>query len=367
MSNPPTKKRICIFPDRIDDGGIDRYALNLAEALLQQGAEVDLFVTSGTGKLLPQRPKDSRLFVGGGSTKKSIVPFYNYLWQEKPDLLISANLYIDIVSIVVKALAKVPTKHAVTLHTAFSREDYRGKENLKKIYTQACTWLYPRADHIVAVSNAVAQDSQDYFKLKTPIKVIYNPVVTPALYNKSSAEATHLFYKNKSAPILLAIGRLSAQKDFSTLLRSFAELRKTQKAKLLILGEGEERGLLESLAKDLNLGDDLSMPGFVDNPYPYIKNADVIVSSSAWEGLPTVMIEALALGTPVVGTDCPGGSSEILGGGAYGQLVDMKNPNELARAIAETLHTAQDKSSLQARGQVFSMEAAARHYLALLD
>jgi glycosyltransferase involved in cell wall biosynthesis len=366
MSTAP-KKRICIFPDRIDDGGIDRYALNLAEALLQHGVEVDLFVTNGTGKLLPQRPKDSRLFVGGGNTKKSIVPFYNYLQQEKPDLLISANLYIDIVSIVVKALANVPTKHAVTLHTAFSREDYRGKETLKKIYTKVCTWLYPRADYIVAVSNAVAQDSQNYFKLTKPIKVIYNPVVTPALYSKSAAETTHPFYTNKNAPVLLAIGRLSAQKDFSTLLRGFAELRKTQKAKLLILGEGEERGLLESLAEDLNLGDDFSMPGFVDNPYPYIKQADMLVSSSAWEGLPTVMIEALALGTPVVATDCPGGSREILGGGNYGRLIEMRNPSTLAQAILETLHLPTHKSKLQARGQVFSMEAAALNYLKLLE
>jgi glycosyltransferase involved in cell wall biosynthesis len=365
MSTPP-KKRICIFPDRIDDGGIDRYALNLAEALLQQGAEVDLFVTSGMGKLLPQRPEDSRLFVGGGSTRKSIVPFYHYLKNEKPDLLISANLYIDIVSVVVKALANVPTKHAVTLHTAFSQEDYRGKENLKKIYTQVCTWLYPRADHIVAVSNAVAKDSQDYFKLKNPIKVIYNPVVTPALYNKSSAEADHPFYTNKNAPVLLAIGRLSAQKDFSTLLKAFAELRKTKRAKLLILGEGEERGILEALAGDLNLGDDLSMPGFVDNPYPYIKNADLLVSSSAWEGLPTVMIEALALGTPVVATDCPGGSGEILDGGKYGKLVEMRNPTALAGAMLETLQTSVDKNKLQARGQTFSMEASAKNYLRLL-
>jgi glycosyltransferase involved in cell wall biosynthesis len=366
MSTPPTKKRICIFPDRIDDGGIDRYALNLAEVLLQHGAEVDLFVTSGTGKLLPQRPKDSRLFVGGGSTKKSIVPFYNYLRQEKPDLLISANLYIDIVSIVVKALAKVPTKHAVTLHTAFSREDYRGKENLKKIYTQVCIWLYPRADYIVAVSNAVAQDSQDYFKLKKPIKVIYNPVVTPALYNKSSAEANHPFFKGKEAPVLLAIGRLSAQKDFTTLLKAFAEIRKTQKVKLLILGEGEERGSLESLAKELNLGDDLSVPGFVDNPYSYIKQADVLVSSSAWEGLPTVLIEALALGTPVVATDCPGGSSEILQGGLYGRLAPMQNPTALAKAILETLASPPDKTKLKERGQIFSMEASALEYLALV-
>jgi glycosyltransferase involved in cell wall biosynthesis len=366
MPTPPTKKRICIFPDRIDDGGIDRYALNLAEVLLQDGAEVDLFVTSGTGKLLPQRPKNSRLFVGGGSTKKSIVPFYNYLRREKPDLLISANLYIDIVSIVVKALANVPTKHAVTLHTAFSREDYRGKETLKKIYTQVCTWLYPKADYIIAVSDAVARDSQAYFKLKKPIKVIYNPVVTPALYSKSSAEPTHPFFKNKKAPVLLAIGRLSAQKDFSTLLKAFAEVRKSRKAKLLILGEGEERPLLETLAKDLNLGDDLSMPGFVDNPYPYIKQADVLVSSSAWEGLPTVLIEALALGTPVVATDCPGGSAEILEGGTYGRLVETKNPEALAGAVMATLTSSPDKAKLKERGQVFSVEASAQHYLELL-
>jgi glycosyltransferase involved in cell wall biosynthesis len=366
MNQQPTqRKRVCIFPDRIDDGGIDRYALNLAEILLQHGVDVDLFVTSSQGKLLAQRPKATRLFVGGGSTRKSVLPFYRYLRGEQPDLLISANLYVDIVSIVTKLLARVPTKHAVTLHTAFSREDYRGKETLKKIYTKVCTWLYPRADYIVAVSHAVAKDSQEYFKLKNPIRVIYNPVVTPTLYSKSLGEVVHPFY-NKDAPVLLAIGRLSAQKDFSTLLKGFAELRKTTRARLLILGEGEERTLLESLAKTLNLGDDLSMPGFVDNPYPYIKNADVLVSSSQWEGLPTVIIEALALGTAVVATDCPGGSAEILEGGTYGQLVEMQNPGALAQAVITTLGAPPDKAKLKERGQVFSLEASVKEYLKLL-
>jgi glycosyltransferase involved in cell wall biosynthesis len=365
-SVPARPRRVCIFPDRIDDGGIDRYALNLAEVLLQQGVAVDLFVTSAEGKLLPQRPKATRLFVGGGSTKRSIVPFYRYLRQEQPDLLISANLYIDIVSIVVKALARVPTRHAVTLHTAFSREDYRGKPFLKQVYTQLCTWLYPRADYIVAVSNAVAKDSQAYFKLEKPIRVIYNPVVAPAIYTKSTAQAEHPFFQTKQAPVLLAIGRLSAQKDFSTLLRGFAELRKQHAARVLILGEGEERGLLESLAKDLNLGAELSMPGFVDNPYPYIKNADVLVSTSAWEGLPTVIIEALALGTPVVATDCPGGSSEILEGGKYGQLVAMNNPSALAEAMGTTLQSPPDRDKLIERGRAFSVEAAAQKYLSLI-
>jgi glycosyltransferase involved in cell wall biosynthesis len=359
-------KRICIFPDRLDNGGVGRYAINLAEALVAQGAQVDLFVTATTGELFPQRPKEARLFIGGGSTKRSIIPFYKYLQAEQPDLLITANAYIDVVGIVTSFLARVPTKQAVTIHTARSADDMSGKKRLKQIYEYLCRWFYPQADYIVAVSNAVAQDTTNYFNIKKPIKVIYNPVVTPSLYVKSEATAEHLFFKKKDSPVLLAIGRMTPQKDFATLLHAFAEVREHTPVKLLILGEGEDRPMLETLARDLGLGDDLSMPGFVDNPYPYIKHADVLVSSSAWEGLPTVMIEALALGTPVVATDCPGGSREILQDGEYGQLVEMRNPLALANAVMATLTTPSDKAKLIERGQVFSMKASAKGYLNLL-
>lgn len=196
--------------------------------------------------------------------------------------------------------------------------------------------------------------------------MIYNPVVTPSLYIKNQGQPQHPFFQDKTAPVLLAIGRLTTQKDFGTLLKAFAEIRKHQEAKLLILGEGEDRAMLETLAKTLNITHDLSMPGFVDNPYPYIQKADVLVSSSAWEGLPTVLIEALALGTPVVATDCPGGSGEILEGGTYGALVEMKNPTALANAVINTLTSPSDPTTLKERGQVFSMEASARQYLELL-
>lgn len=367
MRDYPHPRHICIFPDRLDNGGVGRYTINLAEALMAQGAKVDLFVTAPQGELFLQRPKEARLFVGGGSTKRSILPFYKYLRAEQPDLLITANTYIDIVGVVVNLLAGKPSRQVVTIHTAHSADDMSGKKRLKQVYEILCRFLYPQARHIVAVSKAVAQDTKHYFNIKKPIKVIYNPAVTPSLYSKSEGRAEHPFFQNKQAPVILAIGRLSAQKDFSTLLRGFAALRQQRHAKLVILGEGEERSLLEALAKDLNLGDDLSMPGFVDNPYPYIKNADVLVSSSAWEGLPTVIIEALALGTPVVATDCPGGSSEILEGGKYGKLVAMKNPNALAGAILETLETRPDKTQLQKRGADFSMEASATGYLGLLE
>jgi glycosyltransferase involved in cell wall biosynthesis len=360
-----TPKHICIFPDRLDNGGVGRYAINLAEALIAQGAKVDLFVTAATGELFSQRPTQARLFVGGGSSKKSVVPFYRYLRQERPELLITANAYIDIMGVVTRSLARVATQQAITIHTARSADDMAGKVRLKQVYDGLCRWFYPQAKHIIAVSEAVARDSKDYFRLPN-VKVIYNPVVTPSLYSKSTGNPQHPFFYNKTAPVLLAIGRLTTQKDFGTLLRAFAEIRKRQTAKLLILGEGEDRPMLETLAHDLNITQDLSMPGFVDNPYPYIKQSDVLISSSAWEGLPTVLIEALALGTPVVATDCPGGSNEILQGGVYGPLVSMKNPTALAQAVINTLASPPDPTKLKERGQGFSMEASATHYLELL-
>jgi glycosyltransferase involved in cell wall biosynthesis len=357
-------KHICIFPDRLDNGGVGRYAINLSEALLAQGAKVDIFVTAETGELFPQRPKQARLFVGGGSTKTSVLPLFKYLRSERPDLLITANGYIDILSVVVNMLARHSTQQVVTIHTARSADDMSGKERLKQIYDGLCRWLYPWSKHVVAVSEAVAKDARTYFGLKK-VQVIYNPVVTPSLYTKSQDKAEHPFYQQKTAPILLAIGRLTTQKDFGTLLKAFALIRKQQNVKLLILGEGEDRPMLETLAKELNINQDLSMPGFVDNPYPYIKEADVLVSSSAWEGLPTVLIEALALGTPVVATDCPGGSGEILMGGTYGGLVEMKNPTMLAQSVIHTLATPPDPTTLKERGQMFSMEASAKKYLEL--
>jgi glycosyltransferase involved in cell wall biosynthesis len=359
-----TAKHICIFPDQLDNGGIGRYAINLAEALLAQEIKVDLFVTAENGKLHAQRPKDARLFVGGGSTKKSFWSLFNYLRNETPDLLITAPAHIDILAVLVNTLAGQPSQQVITIHTARSADDMVGKARLKVLYDNLSRILYPFSRHVVAVSEAVAKDSRDFFGLKN-VKVIYNPVVTPSLYTKSQDKPQHPFYEHKTAPVLLAIGRLTTQKDFGTLLRAFALIRKQRAAKLLILGEGEDRTLLENLAQELNITQDLSMPGFVDNPYPYIREADVLISSSAWEGLPTVLIEALALGTPVVATDCPGGSSEILMQGKYGELVEMKNPTLLAQSVIHTLNTPPDPTRLKERGQMFSMEASAKKYLEL--
>jgi glycosyltransferase involved in cell wall biosynthesis len=131
----------------------------------------------------------------------------------------------------------------------------------------------------------------------------------------------------------MGIGRLAPKKDFPTLLRAFAEIRGKYRARLMILGEGPARGELEALVRELDLEADVALPGFVENPYAYLARANLFVLSSRWEGLPTVLIEAMFCGVPVVATDCPSGPREILGGGRYGTLVPVGDMDALTHAM----------------------------------
>ena len=169
------------------------------------------------------------------------------------------------------------------------------------------------------------------------VQVIYNPIVTPELQKKAVSNLEHPWFRTGEPPVVLGVGRLTTQKAFSVLIEAFAQVKKSQPARLLILGEGEERPMLEALIKQFGLEQDVSLPGFVSNPYPYMAHAALFVLSSKWEGLPTVLVEAMSLRTPVIATDCPSGPQEILGNGQYGRLVPMDDPDALALAIQDSL------------------------------
>jgi glycosyltransferase involved in cell wall biosynthesis len=156
------------------------------------------------------------------------------------------------------------------------------------------------------------------------------------------------------------------QKDQATLLRAFARVRARRPARLLILGEGNQRLALEALARELGIAADVRMPGFVPNPLAYMRRAAVFVLSSAWEGLPTVLIEALACGCPVVSTDCPAGPAEILDYGRYGRLTPVGDVEALAAAITASVEDGPDRTALEQRALAFSAERAAVAYIGLL-
>jgi glycosyltransferase involved in cell wall biosynthesis len=176
----------------------------------------------------------------------------------------------------------------------------------------------------------------------------------------------HPWLTKPGAPVIVGAGRLTRQKDFPTLIRAFARARAQRPCRLIILGNGELEAQLIALAKELKVEHDLSLPGFVANPYAYMARAQLFVLSSLWEGSPNVLTEALALGVPVVSTDCPSGPREILAGGEYGTLVPMEDDAALAQAMLATLDRPLARERLLQAALPYKVDASVNGYLEAL-
>ncbi len=268
-------------------------------------------------------------------------------------------------AVLARWLAGVRTRILVTQHNAFSEQVKRRSWQfrvLPALYRMAL----PFADIIVAVSAGVADDLAARAGIKrSQIHVIYNGVVTEDFEERTSRTPEHPWFADPQ-PVVLAMGRLVPQKDFTTLIKAFAGVSKQSDARLLILGDGPMRGELEALAKSLDLHERISMPGFSENALAYLKRAKLFVLSSRFEGFGNVVAEALACGTPVVSTDCPHGPAEILDGGRFGSLVPVGDVAALEKAIVDCLGRPVDVAVLQVRGQTFSVARCAESYCEVL-
>jgi glycosyltransferase involved in cell wall biosynthesis len=228
--------------------------------------------------------------------------------------------------------------------------------------------MYPRADTVIAVSDGIAEAIIELTGLpRAQITTIYNPVVDATLLDKASEPIDHPWFTPGEPPVVLSVGRFRMQKDFPTLIRAFALVRSARPARLMILGDGTRRRALEALVDNLGLRSDVALPGYAENPLPWMRRAAVFVLSSTWEGLPGVLIEALAAGCPVVSTDCPSGPAEILDRGAYGPLVPSRDPQALAQAILAVLENPPDRDRLRQRAALFSVDVAVAKYLAVFE
>jgi glycosyltransferase involved in cell wall biosynthesis len=220
---------------------------------------------------------------------------------------------------------------------------------------------------VVAVSHGAADDLARTSGLpRDGVRVVYNPVITPALMALARQAPDHPWFAPGQPPVILGVGRLTRQKDFPTLIRAFAEVRRRRVGRLIILGEGEDRPGLEALVRELGLADDVALPGFRDNAMAYMAGSAVFALSSVWEGLPTVLIEALAAGTRVVSTDCPSGPREILQEGRLGTLVPVGDAAALTGAMVVALDRPSGTVPLDALAP-FTRDAAVDNYLRLIE
>ena len=333
------QKRLAIFLPSFAGGGAEKALLGLAGGMADRGYAVDLAVARAEGPYKTAVDRRIRVVDLKASRVLLCLPkLARYLRSDRPDTLLSTLDYANVVALWACRLAQVPTKTVVLEQNTISVSSGQSQHWRQKIMPRLVKRFYPWADHIVGNSQGVVDDLLQITRLpRTRIHVIYNPAVTPSVQEKSRVQPTHSWFGHHQPPVVLAVGRFTPQKDFTTLIHAFARVLRTRPARLMVLGEGPGRQEMEALVKKLNLEDSVALPGFVENPYSYMANAALFVLSSRWEGLPTVLIEALSCGTPVIATDCPSGPREILAGGQYGQLVPMCNAPSLAGAILEAL------------------------------
>ncbi len=358
---------IAFFLPSVRGGGAQRVIVNLAQGMTERGIPVDVVLATAEGVFLDQLPPTVRVVdLGVRRLVKSLWPLVRYLRRERPRVLVSSMTHANLIALWAAKLARSRTPVMVTVHNTMSQSTpdqggLTGGFSLRMLRT-----FYPWASSIVAVSRGAADDLASSTGLpRERIDVVYNPVITPAILAQAREPIGHPWFDPGQPPVILGVGRLTRQKDFPTLIRAFAEVRRHRAAKLIILGDGEDRPALEALVAELGMAADVDLPGF-RNAMAFMAGSALFVLSSAWEGLPTVLIEALAAGARVVSTDCPSGPREILQGGRLGALVPVGDSPALARAMLEALDRPAGGAPADALTP-FTREAAVDHYLDVIS
>ncbi|WYP25858.1 glycosyltransferase [Alkalihalobacillus sp. FSL W8-0930] len=354
-------KKIAFILYSLDGGGVERLTLHLINGLLDKGYKVDLLVVQLKGEYVDEIPDGVNLIhLDKANLRSSLLAIRGYLKVHQPDVLISAKDYINLIVLTAKKLTRVKTKVIVSSHVNITEQARRLPQfnNVKR----GISFMYRFADDIVCVSKGVAEDIRKVSRVSSEkVHVIYNPIVTPELI-ENGAKTVHHPWFDEGKQVLVSVGRLHVQKDYPTLLHAFKKVSDEREVRLLLVGDGQEMDSLQALAKELKLTDLVDFVGFKNNPYPYMKQADLFVLSSAWEGFGNVLIEAFAMGTTVVATDCPSGPAEILEQGRLGTLVPVGAVAEMADAITYALAHPQPEELLKERASTFSIENCVTAY-----
>jgi len=371
--NGPTRTRstrdtIAFFLPSVRTGGAQRVVVNLTQGLAARGLPVDVVLAAADGAFLEQLPSAVRVVdLGAGRLLRSLLPLARYLRRERPRVLVSSMSHANLIALWAGKLAGGQVPVVVTEHCTMSRSNAVPHQFDRPLLPALLRAFYPWAASVVAVSKGAADDLARSTGLpRQDMEVVYNPVITSALIELSRTPPDHPWFAPGQPPVILGVGRLTPAKDFPTLLRAFAEVRRRRPARLMIVGEGPERPRLEALIGELRIGEDTALPGFREDAAAYMAACSVFVLSSAWEGLPTVLIEAMATGARVVATDCPSGPREILQGGRLGPLVPVGDASALADAIVAMLD--RPAADLPADAlEPFTMDAAVDHYLQVIE
>ena len=323
-------------------GGAQSVMVNLANNLANKGIKIDFLVADNSGPF--SNKLDTRVNLIDLKTKRisrSLFAVTKYLKVVKPNILFCTQKHTNILACISKMLSRTPIK-LVLRESSTPSVQYLNSTKKEKFIYQIAKLFYPIADYFIGQSIGLTNDCISFYRIpKNKIKSIVNPIISKKIFELSKETCDHPWI-NSNTPILISIGRICVAKDFETLIRAFSIVRKKKNCKLIILGNIEPKEIhlferLKKLISQLGLEQEISFPGFQQNPFSYLTNTNVYVLSSVYEGLPGALIQAMALGCNVVSTDCPNGPREIISRGESGILVPVKDYEGLAKGILHHL------------------------------
>lgn len=354
---------IALFIHALTVGGAQNRTLAIANGLAERGHRVDLIVAAqgapNEDKLNPRirfMPLSSRASASVGTGLRrvadlttSIPALVRYLNAETPDVFIGMANHVAPIAVLAHVMMRKPRSTALVLrasnhitHSAQAKGTYLRRLHLLPIWRQA--------DHIIAVSRSVAQSLTSGLNIAPErVTVLPSPILPDNLGASTNVDPGHpwLSPEDSGPPVIVGIGRFVHQKGFDLLIEAFSRVSRQQPCRLLLFGDGPQREALTNRIQQLGLTELVSMPGVTSRPYAVLSRADLFVLPSRWEGMPAVLIEALASGCPVVAADCPGGVAEVIEDGRIGGLVPIDNVAALADAMLEGLSRQPDREALR--------------------
>lgn len=366
--------KIMFFLPSLGGGGAERTVIQLANNLVQQGRKVDVVVCdiSGVkGKLLPEvDPQIQLIDLNCGRVANAIFPLKKLLQAVDYDVLVATQTHSNIIAALARRLAKNQVR-LILREVSTPSKNLKLQGMAKLLLKTLVKMTYPAASQVVCVSNGVLDDFREYYAYsKNNLVTIYNPVIDETYAEKLQVAVEHRFFQ-PAHKVILAVGRLTEAKNFGFLIRSFHALyQQHPETRLIILGEGELRAEFESLILELGLAEVVDLPGFDPNPYAYFKYAELFVLSSNWEGLPGVLIQALASKIKVVSTNCPSGPKEILADAKFGLLVECNDQAGMTVAMQQAIfgeYVTYDDTELAAHCLQFHKHTVQQRYLQLME
>ena len=363
------RRRLAIFVAFSGAGGVERVIHHLLQGLAAHDVDVDLLAVVGKKGWLPDIPWPNIRVIDLNvkHTHLALPALIRYLRKERPDVLMAAKDRAIRIAVLARKFARVDTRLVGQLHNNISALLDTKTPLQRWLRCAPMRWLFPSVDLIITVSEGVIEDTIKVAGYpRERLVALSSPIVTPDVYRKGAEPIDHAWLNDPSIRVIMGAGRLTKEKDFATLIRAFKIVRQQQDCKLVIIGEGPLRRDLERLVEELDLKEQVSMPGYAANPYAWMKKASIFVLSSAWEGSGNVLIEAMAMGVPAVSTDCPFGPSETLANGKYGILVPVGDPEAMAEAVLDTLSNPLSAGELQEAVAPFTVERSTKRYLEVL-